>query len=313
MIIDLFSYLTRLVAADVIVQVGGNPRPPICTSLNNFYNDTIQGIPAPPTFNLDPSKININDLVVTYPELDTVGNIVSSIANSNSFTNTGFETNETYLTPEITRTLTETITTTTTRGFKFTQGFTYTNKINLRIPIAGSESTISFSTAFEQNISTTDTITKTEAINILVPRQTVIVRPRTTKTVDIRLYQLQIPRVFTEISGYVTGTLPSVLNSNPDIYAALVSVNNRCPNTFVNRDNNLRIDHERRGLGLGGSGSFNANIISLDFLITTTERDLDTNAIINIDNTLGRAAIQRDEPCGTIDSTEHIDVIHNDC
>ncbi|MCU5282031.1 MULTISPECIES: ETX/MTX2 family pore-forming toxin [Bacillus cereus group] len=291
MIVDLYRYLGGLAAVNAVLHFY-EPRPDICRNISEEYNLIVFGDRIP-TFSIDPSQININNLSVDTPVDEiTINNVRSIQLISSRFENTGFVDTENYFTPELSRTVVNSISTSTTTGYKYTQSLTVSSKFSFNFPVAGAENNISFSVGFEQNLSTTETKTESTSTLMRIPPQPVSVRPRTAKRVEISLFELAIPRIQNEISGFVTGTLPTISNSHiSDLYAVLTRTDSLCPNSYINRDDFLRIDHENRGLGLQGFGSLTGNLTSLDFAIRTTEYDLPSNTIINIENEIKRAHI----------------------
>ncbi|MEB8652967.1 ETX/MTX2 family pore-forming toxin [Bacillus cereus] len=290
MIVDLYRYLGGLAAVNAVLHYV-EPRPDVCRSVHQEYDLIVFGDRIP-TFRVDPSQININNLSVDTPLDDITINNVRSVQLINSrFENEGFVDTENYFTPELSRTVVNSISTSTTTGYKFTQSLTVSSKFSLNFPVAGAENNISFSVGFEQNLSTTETITESISNLMRIPPQSVSVRPRTAKRIEISLFELAIPRTSNEISGFVTGTLPASIHHISDLYAVLTRTDSLCPNSYINRDNFLRIDHENRGVGLQGFGFLSGNVTSIDFAVRTTEYDLPSNTIINIENEIKRAHI----------------------
>ncbi|MEB9552336.1 ETX/MTX2 family pore-forming toxin [Bacillus cereus] len=193
----------------------------------------------------------------------------------------------------VSETVTNSVTTTNTTGYKFGEKITVSSKFKAKVPIieVGGEYSVGFELSFEQNISATKSECDGRTVTITVPSQPVTVRPRTRKIVSVQLYRLDSPSIVTSTSGYANGSIP-VASGRNNLYDALSHIDIKCPQKYVNRDDRLRLDSNRKALRFQGAGTAKVSAVSLDFRIVTREEDLDTGAIVSINNKVKRASIQ---------------------
>ncbi|HHP1053984.1 ETX/MTX2 family pore-forming toxin [Bacillus cereus group sp. BfR-BA-01354] len=289
-IIQLDQYFQFLAEGDLAFNYYEIPW--ISAQLDSVYGRLVKG-ESLQLSKLDLSNIRLHDVTVDVPEIDLENNLTLFIDEKNTFENRGYISNEIYYTSIVSEAVTNLVKTTNTTGYKFGEKLTVSSKFKAKVPIVDVEGeySVGFELSFEQNISSAVEEFDGRTITITVPSQPVAVRPRTRKLVSVQLFRLDSPSIITSTSGYATGSIP-VASGRNNLYDALSRINTTCPQKYVNRDDHLRLDSNRKALCFQGAGTATVSAVSLDFRIVTREEDLDTGDIISVNNKVKRASIQ---------------------
>ncbi|QWI63742.1 hypothetical protein EXW57_29075 (plasmid) [Bacillus mycoides] len=234
-----------------------------------------------------PDHYNNNRVTISNQKLDyqlpplSSKNVEPLIIIGGTFKN---ETNDTqpFKSTEIKKETSTAISSSVTSGFKASTKIGSSTTVKAEIPfVGGAETSLSMEFSFETDFSKTTSVVTTDGTSIIVPPQDIIVAPGQTKRLEVELYKVKIPEATFKIDGDVAGTMSSTYVTNRNVYDHLSSINRNCPNVYVNTDEKLRLDDNRKMLHFKGQGKAAFEVMAVEYVMRIITLDNKTGATLN--------------------------------
>ncbi|WP_176549984.1 ETX/MTX2 family pore-forming toxin [Bacillus toyonensis] len=182
---------------------------------------------------------------------------------------------------EIKRTTGTTLSSSTTYGFKAGAKIGSSTTVSAEIPfVGGASTTINIEFSFETDFSKTEETVKMDETSITIPPQTILVEPGQKKRLEVELYKVKIPEATFTIDGDVSGEA-SVGGTKFNIYPSLSFINKMCPNSYVNVNENLRLDSNKQTLRFKGEGKAAFEILAVEYAMRIITLDNKSGAKIH--------------------------------
>ncbi|HDR8053912.1 TPA: ETX/MTX2 family pore-forming toxin [Bacillus cereus] len=273
-IIDIDQYLYATIDRSAVA--GG-----FCNHYREQYQKVIYNeISIPDHYKNNRVTISNQKLDYQLPPLSSK-NVEPLIIVGGNFKN---ESNDTqpFRSAEIKRESSTVLSSSVTSGFKASTKIGSSTTVKAEIPFfGGGETSLSMEFSFETDFSKTTSVVTTDDSSIIVPPQDIIVAPGQTKRLEVELYKVKIPEATFKIDGDVAGTISSHFATNQNIYDTLSAINRECPNVYVNTDEKLRLDNNKKTLHFKGQGKAAFEVMAVEYVMRILTLDNKTGATLN--------------------------------
>lgn len=253
--------------------------PPNCSEVKEGYDKVRYNEVTIPT-GYSNSRVQITNQKLNYqlPPLSSK-NVEPLVIVGGEFTNDTDDPMQ-FQSLEIKRTTSTTISSSTTYGFKAGAKIGSSTTISAEIPfVGGASTTLNIEFSFETDFSKTVGTVEMDETSITIPPQTISVAPGQKKRLEVELYKVKIPEATFTIDGDVSGEASSN-DFKLNVYQGLSYINRACPNSYVNVNNNLRLDSNKQTLHFKGEGKAAFEILAVEYAMRIITLDNKTGAII---------------------------------